>query len=99
MPPPEDWYGRTIAVSASLFLGTLLVVSRAIGNEFGRSLRNRSSGCLVWSGDPPPSSRILCSFAVIRARARRLTYPVGLRQIACTTTLPRVASPLSRRSY
>jgi len=65
MPPPEDWYGRTIAVSAALFLGTLLVVSRAIGNEFGRSLRNRSSGCLDWPGDPPQSSRVLGSFAVM----------------------------------
>ena len=43
----------------------LLVFSLAIGNEFGRSLRNRSSGCLDWSGNPPRSSRILCSFAVI----------------------------------
>jgi len=99
MPPPEDWYGRTIAVSAALFLGTLLVVSRAIGNEFGRSLRNRSSGCLDWSGDPPPSSRILCSFAVIRAQARGLTYPVVLRKIAWTTTRAREASHRPRGSH
>src|SRR6476659_796622 len=65
MPPTRELVCPHDRGQCRAVLGTLLVVSRAIGNEFGRSLRNRSSGCLDWSGDPPRSSRIPCSFAVI----------------------------------
>ena len=97
MPPPEDWYGRTIAVSAALFLGTLLVFSRAIDNEFGGP---SETGLLAaWIGRDPPRS---CgSFAVLlssRAQARDLTYPVVLRKIAWTTTHAREASHRPRDS-
>ena len=89
---------RTIAVSAALFLGTLLVFSRAIGNEFGWSLRNRSSGCLDSSGDSPRSSRVLCSFAVFPSASEEPHLSRCATQKAWTTTHAREVSHRPRGS-
>ena len=76
----------------------LLVFSRAIGNEFGRSLRNRSPA--AWIGQATLRGA-RGSFALLlssRAQARDLTYPVVLRKIAWTATHAREVSHRPRGS-
>jgi hypothetical protein len=97
MPPPEDWYGRTIAVSAALFLGTLLVFSRDIGKDFGGPEKQ-----VFWLPGLVGTLRgARGSFALLlssRAQARDLTYPAVLRKIAWTTTHAREVSHRPRGS-
>jgi len=64
----------------------LLVFSCAIGNEFGLSLRNRSSGCLIGRATLRGARGSFALLLSSRAQARDLTYPVVLRKIDWTTT-------------
>ena len=76
----------------------LLVFSRAIGNEFGLSLRNRSSGRLIGRATLRGARGSFALLRSSRAQARDLTYPVVLRKIDWTTTHAREVSHRPRGS-